>query len=112
MPTHNHPPMLSTTLLSVFAQDFDDYELIVPDVSPDRYFKDELYRLIETDESLQMYADKVSKIKIIYPDCNSRLLGAVRMSGVRNAVQDNDMIFFFNFIFFKNTLCILYMDIH
>ena len=94
MPTHNHPPMLSTTLLSVFAQDFDDYELIVPDVSPDRYFKDELYRLLETDESLQKYADNISKIKIIYPDCNPRLPGAVRMSGVRNAVQDNDMIFF------------------
>lgn len=42
MPTHRRMPLLHITLLSVFSQDFDDWELVVVDASEDTYFENAL----------------------------------------------------------------------
>jgi len=38
MPTHNRPPLLFNTILSVLSQSVDDFEFVVVDASEDRYF--------------------------------------------------------------------------
>lgn len=92
MPTHNRPPLLDLTIASVLAQDYEDYEFIVVDASPDKYFEEELNNLFT--KNLRDFIDKRSKIKIIYPDCNPRFPGAVKMYGAKHAIQDDDMMIF------------------
>lgn len=94
MPTHRKPPMLRLTLLSVLSQDYDDFELIVVDASNDGYFKDEFERLMKDDHLLVWYSHKKKNVKILRPEENCQLPGAMKMYGFRNSVQDNGFCIF------------------
>ena len=94
MPTHNRPPMLHVTLLSVFSQNFDDYEFIVADASPDRYFEKECESLFDTFPNLSPYRNRMSKMKIVYPECDPKCPDAVKTEGMKHARQDDDMYVF------------------
>ena len=94
MPTHRKPPMLHLTLLSVLSQDYDDFELIVVDASNDGYFKDEFERLMKDDHLLVWYSHKKKNVKILRPEENRQLPGAMKMYGFRNSVQDNGFCIF------------------
>ena len=111
MPTHNRPPMIDMTLLSVLSQDYDDYEFIVVDVSPDKYFEDYVDNLLNVNPIFSMHKEKRNRVKIVHADCNPRLLGAVRTAGVKNAVQDNDMVVFLDHDDFLGNCLLKYINV-
>jgi len=94
MPTHKQPPLLHYTLLSVMSQWIDDFELIVVDASEDHYFKKAAEDLFKTAKPLNFYAQRMNKIKIIYPDGYKTNPGAMKMLGFKYCKQDDDFVVF------------------
>ena len=94
MPTHKKPQLLPVTLLSVLSQKYDCWELIVVDASPDGYFKETFDNYMATNEFFKRYKDKASKIKIVRPDKDRGLPGAMKMYGFYHCLQDNDFCIF------------------
>ena len=89
MPTHKRPPMLHNTLLSVFSQWIDDFEFIVVDASDDRYFKNAVEEIFNESKTLQYYAPRLNKLKIIYPDKDKTHPGAMKMLGFSCCKNDD-----------------------
>lgn len=94
MPTHRRPPFLSTTLLSVMSQSCGEFELVVVDASPDRYFEEEFKRVSSEDRLLRKYESRFCKIRVVKPTEGTGLPGRMKMEGFRNCVQDNDFCVF------------------
>lgn len=108
MPTHRRMPLLHITLLSVFSQNFDDWELIVVDASADNYFENALEEIFNTYWYVEKYIEKVlSKIHIVRPDNGYTYPGKMKMEGFRNCVQDNDFCVFLDHddMIMPNLLC-------
>ena len=95
MPTHRRMPLLHITLLSVFSQDFDDWELVVVDASEDMYFSKTLEEIFDVYWYVGKYKDLVSnKIKIVRPNEGYNFPGKMKMDGFRNCTQDNGFCVF------------------
>lgn len=93
MPTHKKRPLLYATLASVFSQQ-EDFEFVVVDASPDRYFKNEYDRLFENCSALKKHKNEKDRLKLIIPQDGQRYPGKMKMLGFRNCVQDNDFVIF------------------
>lgn len=95
MPTHRRMPLLHITLLSVFSQDFDDWELVVVDASEDTYFENALEEIFNNYWYIGKYKELVKdKIKIVRPNEGYKCPGKMKMDGFRNCTQDNDFCVF------------------
>lgn len=94
MPTHRNMPLMYATLMSVFWQDYDDFEFVVVDASEDGYFENECRRLFEATESLSCMKHKLSKLKMVRAEEKRTFPGAMKMLGFKNCVQDDDFVFF------------------
>ena len=95
MPTHKRMPLLHITLLSVFSQNFDDWELVVVDASPDEYFKKAYMEIMNTYWYVSIYNEKVKdKIKVIRPKNDYRMPGHMKMEGFRSCTQDDGFCVF------------------
>lgn len=95
MPTHRRMPLLHITLLSVFSQDFDDWELVVVDASDNMYFANALEEIFNTYWYVGKYKESVKdKIKIVRPVDGYKFPGKMKMDGFRNCNQDNDFCVF------------------
>ena len=94
MPTHKKPQLLHATLLSVLSQKYDCWELIVVDASPDGYFEETFKDLMKNNHFLKRYKNKVSNVKIVRPDKDRDLPGAMKMYGFFKCMQDNDFCIF------------------
>ena len=94
MPTHECPPLLDITLISVFSQNYDDWELVVMDASENKYFESKLDELSKTSGLLCAYKDKLEKIKIVKPLKNTGYPGHMKMEGFRSCAQDNGFCVF------------------
>lgn len=94
MPTHRNMPLLYATLMSVFCQDFDDFEFVVVDASDDAYFENECLSLFDKVDSLSRVRHKLQKMKIVRATEKRTFPGAMKMLGFKNCRQDDDFVFF------------------
>lgn len=94
MPTHKKRPLLYATIVSVFSQNYDDFEFVVVDASPDHYFLDEYNNLFENYGVMKRHADKKDKLKLVIPENGQNFPGKMKMLGFKNCVQDNDFVVF------------------
>lgn len=94
MPTHKRPPMLHNTLLSVFSQWIDDFEFVVVDASEDKYFKTAVEELFDSSKTLQFYAPRLNKLKIVYPEKDKNHPGMMKMLGFSYSKDDDDFVVF------------------
>lgn len=108
MPTHKKVPMMYATLISVFSQDFDDFEFIIVDASKDSYFEKELEELLKM-HAIEKRKDKLSKIKILHPESGQNFPGAMKTYGFKHCVQDNDFVVFLDHDDFLGTELLKYI---
>ena len=94
MPTHECPPLLATTLSSVYSQNFNDWELVVVDASENNYFEEKLNNVFATSKQFANRNDLFNKTKIVKPLNNKTLPGSMKMEGFKNCVQDDDFCIF------------------
>lgn len=94
MPTHKKMPLLYATLMSVFGQDYNDFEFIVVDSSKNEYFEQQCFTMFDENPFLSSNRHKLSKLKIIRAKENTNLPGAMKMLGFEHCTKDNDFVIF------------------
>lgn len=85
MPTHKKMPYLFQTVMSVLTQDASNYELIVVDASPEKYFARYFEENIVKNEQ-----DYCKNVKIYEPTEKCKYPGAMKMYGLKRTSCGSD----------------------